>query len=135
MYNLVKASFGMLDELRIYNYALTPDEVKTLYGMKDGIEVVSSNKILAKATINSGADVQLQVNLLIHSYTSPDKTLPFGKEELKRLNVTANAGYKSDNEKIVKVSKEGLVTTDGKDKAMIIVTYGRYSRKIRITVK
>lgn len=126
---------GMMDEFRIYNYALSPTQVQTLYGMRDGLEVVSTDKKTVFTALKTKQNVQLAVNLLTHTYTSPSSTQVNGKDELKRLNVTPKATYKSSNTKIATVSAAGKITTVGKGKATITATYGKYSKSIAIVVK
>ncbi len=126
---------GIMDEFRIYNYALTPTEVKTLYSMKDGLEVVTKDNKAVPTTLSPKKKVQLNANLLTHKFTSPNSTLPNGKDELKKQNVSAKATYKSNNAKVVTVSKAGLITAVGKGKAVVTVTYGTFSKNISITVK
>jgi len=126
---------GIMDEFRIYNYSLTPTQVKTLYNMRDGLEVVSTVKNVDLNSLKPKQNVQLATSLLTHMYTSPNSTLPNGKDELKRLAVTAQAIYKTNNAKVATISKTGKLTAVGKGKAVVTVTYGKYSKDISIVVK
>ncbi len=126
---------GIMDEFRIYNYALNPTQVQTLYGMKDGLEVASTDKKVVFSSLKPKQNIQLAVNLITHMYTAPSAKLADGKDELKKLNVTPKATYKSSNPKIATISKEGKITTVGKGKATITATYGKYSQSISIVVK
>ena len=126
---------GIMDEFRIYNYALTPTQVKTLYNMRDGLEVVTNDKKVVLTSLKQKQSVQLTTNLLTHMFTSPSTPLQNGKEELKKLNVSAKATYKSNNAKVATVSNTGKISTVGKGKATITVTYGKYSKSISIVVK
>ena len=126
---------GIMDEFRIYNYALTPTQVKTLSTMRDGIEVVTNNKNVVLSSLKQKQSIQLTTNLLTHMFTSPSSTLQNGKEELKRLDVSSKAKYNSSNAKVATVSNAGKITTVGKGKATITVTYGKHSKSIAIVVK
>ena len=126
---------GIMDEFRIYNYALTPTQVKTLSTMRDGIEVVTNNKNVVFSSLKQKQSIQLTTNLLTHMFTSPSSTLQNGKEELKRLDVSSKAKYNSSNAKVATVSNAAKITTVGKGKATITVTYGKHSKSIAIVVK
>ena len=126
---------GIMDEFRIYNYALTPTQVKTLSTMRDGIEVVTNNKNVVLSSLKQKQSIQLTTNLLTHMFTSPSSTLQNGKEELKRLDVSSKAKYNSSNAKVATVSNAAKITTVGKGKATITVTYGKHSKSIAIVVK
>ena len=124
-----------MDEFRIYNYVLTPTEVKNLYSMKDGLKVVSKDQKVVLTSLKPKQKIQLAANLLTHMFTPPSTTLKNGKDELKKLDVTAKAKYKTNNAKVATVSNTGKITTIGKGKAVITVTYGKYSQKISLVVK
>ncbi len=126
---------GIMDEFRIYNYALTPTQVKTLSTMRDGIEVVTNNKNVVLSSLKQKQSIQLTTNLLTHMFTPPGSNLQNGKEELKKLDVSAKAKYNSSNAKVATVSNTGKITTVGKGKATITVTYGKLSKSIAIVVK
>lgn len=126
---------GIMDELRIYNYALTPTQVQTLYDMRDGLELVSLDKKVILTALKPKQTVQLTTNLLTHKYTTPSTNLVNGKDELIKLNVTAKVTYKSSNTKVATIAKDGKIITVGKGKATITATYGKYSKSINIEVK
>ncbi len=125
---------GIMDEFRIYNYALTPTEVETLYKMRDSIEVVSSNKNTS-ISLKAGQNNQLTVNALTHTFSAPSKTLPNGKDDLQKLNVTSKATFKSSNSKVATVNASGKITAVGKGSASITVTYGSLVKSVSVTVK
>jgi len=126
---------GIMDEFRIYNYSLTPTQVKTLFNMRDGLEVVSADKKVVLTSLKPKQNVQLTTNLLTQMFTSPSTQLPNGKDELKRLDVTVQATYKSNNAKVATISNTGKLTSGEKGKAVVTVTYGKYSKNISIEVK
>ncbi len=125
---------GIIDEFRIYNYALSPTEVNNLFKMRDSIEVLSSNKKITSATLKKGQSIQLTVNALTHLYTAPSKAVPKSKEELKKLSVTSTATYKSNNTAVVKVSAAGKITAVGKGSASITIQYGSQVQSISVKV-
>ncbi|MCX8132059.1 MAG: Ig-like domain-containing protein [Clostridia bacterium] len=126
---------GIMDEFRIYNYALTPTQVKELYSMRDGLEVLSGTKAVTSLTMKAKQEVQLKINSLTHLFTVPAEKLGVGKDDIKRLDVSSKAVYKSSNTKVVSVSSTGKLTAAGKGNATVTVTYGSRSQNITIVVK
>ncbi|MDF2985812.1 MAG: Ig-like protein, partial [Eubacterium sp.] len=126
---------GIMDEFRIYNYGLSPTDVIKLYNMRDGIEATGKDNKVILSSLGQKQNVPLKVNLLTHKYTSPGINAPGGKEELIKLDITTKAAYKSNNTKVATVSANGIITTIGKGKAEITVTYNKYSKIIPVVVK
>lgn len=125
---------GILDEIRIYNYALSPAAVKKLFTLKDSLEIVV-NKQVSLSSMKPEQNVPLTINLLTHQYSSPTKQLPNGKDEMVKLEVTDKATYKSNNTKVATVSSDGRITAVDQGKSTITVTYGKYSKSITVNVK
>ncbi len=111
---------GMMDELRIYNYALEPQDIKTLFNKKDKLVLIDAEvKKLKSFPLNSTRTLNSQrefVNGWPPVYT------------------THMATYTSSNTKVVTVSKGGLVKAVGKGTATITVSHGLYSVKATVTV-
>jgi hypothetical protein len=126
---------GRMDEFRIYNYALTPTQVKELYNMRDRLEVNSVDKKAKFSSLKAKQTIQLEVNLLTHLFTPSGNEATGGKDELKKQEVTSKATFKSNNTKVAAVSEKGVLTTTGNGKAKITVTYGNYSQELSIVVK
>ena len=109
---------GKMDELRIYNYALTVDEIKRDMNIKDTI------------TISGIKDNALKVNA-----TAQLKVTRLNVNDGKSFDVTSTATYKSSDTKILTVSK-GKVKGVKKGKANITATYGLISGTLKnVTVK
>ncbi len=125
---------GIIDEFRIYNYALSPTEVNNLYKMRDSIEVLSSNKKITSASLKKGQSIQLAVNALTHLYTAPSKAAPNGRDELKKLPVTTGTSYKSSNPAVVTVSAAGKITAVAKGSASVTIQYGSQVQSISVKV-
>ncbi len=126
---------GRMDELRIYNYALTPAQVKALYNMRDRLEIVSADKKVKLSSLKPKQKVQLEVDLLTHLFTPSANEAMGGNDELKKQRVTSKATFISNNKKVATISGKGVLTTVGKGKATITVTYGSYSQNIQVSVK
>ncbi|HEX3027781.1 MAG TPA: LamG domain-containing protein, partial [Clostridia bacterium] len=128
---------GIMDEFRIYNYALKPTEVKNLYNMRDGIETLVSKKSVSAVTLKAKQTLQLETNLVTYTYqpTNNLKQSPAGKDLTSRTSITNNAVYKSGNSKIISISKSGNITALSKGKTTLTITYGRFTKSITVTVK
>lgn len=126
---------GIMDEFRIYNYGMTPAQVKELYHMVDRLQVAAADKKVKLSALKPKQTVQLKTDLLKHTYIPSDNIKQDGKDEMKRQDVTKKASYQSSNEKIAKVSDTGKITAVGKGKAVITVTYGNYSQTVSIVVR
>ncbi|HHX11382.1 MAG TPA: hypothetical protein GX731_01065 [Clostridiales bacterium] len=115
---------GLMDDLRIYNYALTDKEIKDIY--KD---VTAEDKVYTSISITPNKmaiikkDGSFNVNVT--------GVLKDGKKE----NITKLASYKSSDTKIVTVSKEGKIIALKKGKANVTVSYGKLKKVLNITVK
>ncbi len=118
---------GTMDELRLYNYELTPEEVQALYGLKDRLKVTAAKTTLAK---NEG--LQLTTAVEAYKFTSPVPeantgtnkiVIAKGTDSFAATDVTAKAKYVSSNAKVVTVSASGSVKAIGKGKATITVSY------------
>lgn len=109
---------GKMDELRIYNYALTVDEIKRDMNIKDTITITG----IKDNTLKVGATAQLKVTRL-------------NVNDGKSFDVTSTASYKSSDTKILTVSK-GKAKGVKKGKANITATYGLISGTLKnVTVK
>lgn len=125
---------GIMDELRIYNYALTPERVKVLYNLRDKMEITANSKLVLTA-LKTKQNVQLNVNSITYMFTSPSQAFPEGIDELNKINVTSKAAYKSSNTKVVTITKTGKLTAVGKGKSTIRVAYGRFIQNVSVVVK
>jgi len=109
---------GKIDELRIYNYALTPTEIKKDMDLKDTLTISSIKNNTLKA--KSSTKIKVTRNNV---------------NDGKKVDVTSSAVYKSSNTKVLTVSK-GTVKAVAKGKANITVTHGLISGSLKnITVK
>ncbi len=111
---------GMMDELRIYNYALEPQDIKTLFNKKDKLVLIDAEvKKLKSFPLNSTMTLNSQREF-VNGWTP--------------VYTTHMATYTSSNTKVVTVSKGGLVKAVGKGTATITVSHGLYSVKATVTV-
>lgn len=117
---------GKMDELRLYNYALSATQISALYGLRDTLNVTVS-----KTTLKKKENVQLTTSLQIYKFTSPTpepKTgtniivTKQGKDSFIKTDITNSATYTSSNIKVLTVSPKGLVSAIGKGTATITVS-------------
>ena len=111
---------GTLDELKLYNYALSADEVKKEAKRVDGLSVSAENQKQIK-DVRVKKTVSLEVSR---------KYINTGKTEKLKADVT----YKSSNAKIFSVSKSGVITGVKKGTAKLTVTHGGISKVYTVTV-
>lgn len=108
---------GLMDDLRIYNYALTDKEIKAIYK-----EVIAENKVYTAISItpNKMALIKAKgvINLNVTGITSD------GKKDV----ISNKASYKSSDDTIVTVSKEGKIEALKKGKATVTVSYGKLKK-------
>ncbi|HYF75390.1 MAG TPA: LamG-like jellyroll fold domain-containing protein [Candidatus Nitrosocosmicus sp.] len=108
---------GAMDDLRIYNYALSATEVKQLAETTDKLTATPAG---ADALAANGS-VQLKITLT-------------SVETGAVTDVTAGAVYTTSDAKVAKVSK-GNITGVAKGKATITVTYGPHTITVPVMVK
>lgn len=115
---------GYMDDLRIYNTVLSDGEVKDLYLGKDSDpnEYQSINITPNKMGIMKTKGI-LNINAIGI------------KQDGKKENITNKAIYKSSDEKIFTVDKEGRLVAIGKGTATLTVTMGKLMKKLKLTVK
>lgn len=130
---------GIMDELRLYNYAMTPIEVKNLYNLRDMLDVTAAN-----AELKANETVQLKTVLKSYKYESPAPdpstgahkiVTTNGKDSFVDTDITAKATYTSSNPKVLTVAPGGAVTAKAKGNASVIVTYGAIMVVKEFTVK
>lgn len=112
---------GTIDELKLYNYELSNNEVKNDFNQKDSISISSSNK----DRLNS-----LKVKDTL--------TLTTSRKYIERGNtveLTSGVTYKSSNNKIFTVSNDGKITAVKKGKAKLTVSHGGISVTYTVNVK
>lgn len=108
---------GAMDDLRIYNYALSATEVKDIVEATDKLTAVPAS---ADALSVNGA---VQLKVLLTSIETGAVT-----------DVTAGAIYTTSDAKVAKVAK-GKITGAAKGKAVITVIYGPHTITVPVTVK
>lgn len=115
---------GYMDDLRIYNTVLSDGEIKGLYLGEDG-EVKEYKSI--NITPNKMAIIK-EKGILNINVTGINLD---GKKE----DITKKAIYKSSDEKVFTVDKEGKVVAIGKGTATLTITMGKLMKKLNLTVK
>ena len=127
---------GIMDEFSIFNYALSPTEVKHLYKMRDSLEVTCANKDIVLGSLKPKQNAQLTVYQLSPPfYTNPIRDLPVSEYKLHNLLVTSVATYSSSNTKVATVSATGKITAISKGSAVITVKYGALTKTVSVVVK
>lgn len=110
---------GMLDELRLYNYDLSTQEIAKLYTLKDDITItgVTSNKVVLK----KGKVLNFNVTVKPVSGTA--------------LNVTTNAKTTSSNIKAVQVVGGKSIKAVNKGSSVITIRYGNAVKTFTVIVQ
>lgn len=118
---------GMMDELRLYNYELSPTEVQTLYAFRDRLGLKA-----AKTTLAVKESLQLATEFEAYKYTSPLPEANTGSNRIVAVrgtdtfvakDITANAAYTSSNIGVLTVSPSGVIKAVGKGKASITASF------------
>ncbi len=112
---------GAVDELKLYNYALSAKEIEADYKKKDSLSLSGKNEealkgIKAKGTI---------------TLTPYRKYIETGESVKLNSGVT----YKSSNTKVFTVNKSGKLTAVKKGKAKLTITHGGISKTYTVNVK
>lgn len=111
---------GTLDELKLYNYALSAEEVTNEASRKDSIFISEDN-------INSIKE--LKVNNTVTLKTSR-KYVDTGKTEA----ITSGVTYKSSNKKLFTVSSTGVIKAIKKGTAYLTVSHGGLSVRYKVNI-
>jgi len=112
---------GSMDELKLYNYSLSDDEVKSDFNRKDSLSISKANLDKLK-TIKAKGTVKL---------TTSRKYIESGNS----MVLSSGVSYKSSNSKIFKVSKDGVITAIKKGSAKLTITHGGISKTYTIKIK
>jgi Bacterial Ig-like domain (group 2). len=140
---------GIMDEVKLYNYELQQNDVKTLFELKDGIIIKPADTRLNLTSLKLGQQVKknqavkLNITLQNMKYSAANMTGSSGKSNTANnllplssasQNITTKAALKSSNPNVAKVSANGLITIIGKGQADITATYGNYKATQKIVV-
>jgi hypothetical protein len=112
---------GMIDELKLYNYALSADQIKADFNNKDSLSI-SSNSLNALQTMNKNASVTLAIS---RKYIETGRT----------VKLTSGVTYKTSNAKVFTVDKKGNVKAIGKGSAKLTITHGGISKTYTVKVR
>ena len=112
---------GTMDELKLYNYPLSDDEVKADANRKDSLSISRANLDMLK-TLKEKGTVKL---------TASRNYIESGSSMVLSSGVT----FKSSNSKIFKVSKDGVITAIKKGSAKLTITHGGISKTYTIKIK
>jgi hypothetical protein len=115
---------GLMDELKIYNYALGDKEIKSLY---NDVDTEQQEYQALNITPNKKAIIKAKGILNINAVGVTT--------DGKKVDITKKAIYRSSDENIAIVNNEGKITTLSKGTITITVTHGKLEKKINITVK
>jgi N6-adenosine-specific RNA methylase IME4 len=111
----------MIDELKLYNYALSADQIKADFNNKDSLSI-SSNSLNALQTMKKNASVTL---------TTSRKYIETGRT----VKLTSGVTYKTSNAKVFTVDKKGNVKAVGKGSAKLTITHGGISKTYTVKVR
>lgn len=112
---------GSMDELKLYNYALTAKEIEKDYKNIDSLSISADNQ-KAITQVKVGKTVTLKVS---RSY------IDMGKTEALSSGVT----YSSSNKKIFTVTSKGVIKGVKKGSANLTIKHGGISKTYKVTVK
>lgn len=112
---------GEVDELKLYNYALSAKEVKKDYEQVDSL-LISDANVKKISGLKAKDTVNLEVS---RKYIETGKT----------AKLTSGVTFKSSNTKVFTVSKTGKLTAVKKGTATLTITHGAISKTYKVTVK
>lgn len=112
---------GTMDELKLYNYALTAAEVKEDYKEVDSLSITKNNQKKIKA-------LKKKATLTV---TTSRKYIDTGKT----TKLTKGVTYKSSNKKVFTVTSKGKIKGIRKGTAKLTITNGAISKTYNVTVK
>jgi len=125
---------GVMDELRIYNYALDDSAARSLAGLRDGLSVKGS----AGEDLNAlkvGQKVKLSAKLVVYSFTASPAAAGTGKDVFSESPEAVAPAYTSLTPKVVTVSATGELQAVSKGKATIQASYKEVVSSLTVTVK
>lgn len=112
---------GAIDELKLYNYELTPDQIKADYNNKDSLSV--------------SADNANKIKLMSRNATVSLSTYRKYIETGSSVKLTSGVTYSSSNKKIFTVDKYGKLKAVGKGSAKLTIKHGGLAKTYTIKVK
>ncbi len=125
---------GVIDELRMYNYALDVAAVKKLSGLRDGLSVkppAGSDPNALKAR----QKLKLSTKLVVYSFAASGSAPGTGNDIFSESPETVVPTYKSLTPKVATVSATGELAALSKGKATIQVSYREIVGSLTVTVK
>jgi hypothetical protein len=125
---------GVIDELRMYNYARDVAAVKNLAGLRDGLSV----RLPAGADPNAlkaGQKLQLSTKLVVYSFVASSSVPGTGNDIFSESPETVVPTYTSLTPKVATVSATGELTALSTGKATIQVSYKEIVGSLTVTVK
>ena len=112
---------GTMDELKLYNYALSAKKIKEDYNEVDSLSISKANQTKIKSMKKNGT-VTLAVSR---------KYIETGKTSKLKKDIT----FKTSNKKVFTVSKTGVIKGVKKGSATLTITHGGVSKTYKVTVK
>lgn len=112
---------GVMDELKLYNYALSAKEVEADYKKIDSLSISKDNQDKIKS-MKKGSTLTLVTS---RTYIETGKT----------SKVTSGLSYSSSNKKVFTVSSKGEIKAVAKGTATLTITHGGISKTYKVTVK
>jgi hypothetical protein len=125
---------GVIDELRVYNYALDAAAVKKLADLRDGLSVKLPAGVDPKA-LKVGQKLQLSTKLVVYSFVASESVPGTGKDVFSESPETVVPTYKSLTPKVAAVSATGELSALSKGSATIQVSSKEIVGSLTVTVK
>jgi Concanavalin A-like lectin/glucanases superfamily len=125
---------GVIDELRIYNYALDDASVRELAKLRDGISIKLPPGTDLTA-LKAGQKLQLAANLVRYRFVASNSAPGTGTDTFVESPETVGAAFKSLTPKVATVSAGGELSALSKGKTTIQVLYKEMTTTLNITVK
>lgn len=111
---------GVLDDLKLYNYTLTSDDIKKEYAKIDSLSIQKgADKKIASLKVKG-----TQTLTVTRKYVETGKSVAI-----------KNAVFKSSNTKIFKVDAKGKITALKKGTANLVISNGAISKTYKVVVK
>jgi hypothetical protein len=125
---------GVLDELRIYNYALDDAGVRALAGLRDVLSIKLPTGMDPNA-LKVGQKTQLSAKLAVYSFVASPTAAGTGKDLFTESPDAVAPAYKSLTPKVAEVSATGELVAVARGKAVIQASYKEAWGSLTVVVK
>lgn len=112
---------GVIDELKLYNYALSSKEIDKNFKAVDTLSISKDSQKTIKS-MRKGVSFKLDTS---RKYLETGKT----------VKIVKDLTYKTSNKKVFTVSSKGIVKAVRKGNAILTINHGGISKQYKVTVK